>query len=333
MKRSKKKIIFVLLCIVILIFTGYQIFNKNNNFVSTETIVSNVKNEKVSMPYINPAWEEYMQLSDEEKEKVEIVPNMVTYTYIPKENLYGNYANLQSRFTLRDEYPTAVKNQKNEGLCWAYAATTMMESNLKVTKGIDEEFSVQQLNYLTGDEESYENEYNPYSRNREVSDGGHISSNFLALGVVPVKNEKFTIPEGKINISDVTNTNNIDYTITEAVEFPLYENTEEYRNMLKSFIKKYGAVYTSVSSNDVLSEYEGKGPVKWMSGDSTDHAVAIIGWDDNGTYYDARENWSDEDLWEKQEGGVWIVQNSWTNDYDYENTGCWWWSLWNDGSD
>lgn len=65
MAKSKKKFVFVLLCIIVLFFGGYKIFNKKNkNHVSTEMMVSNAKNEKVSMPYINPEWEEYMQLSD-----------------------------------------------------------------------------------------------------------------------------------------------------------------------------------------------------------------------------------------------------------------------------
>lgn len=151
MAKSKKKIVFVLLCIVVLIFGGYKIFNKNNNPLSTETIVSNVKSEKVSSPYINPAWEEYMDLSDEEKEKVVNPPSMVTYKYIPEANLYGDYKNLPSRFTLRDEYPTTQYDQEDAGLCWAYATTTMMESNLKVVNGKDEQLSPQYLNYLTAD--------------------------------------------------------------------------------------------------------------------------------------------------------------------------------------
>ena len=141
MLKNRKKVILSLACIVILFLISYRIFNKNNNNIRvTETVVANAKSEKVSMPYINPAWTEYMKLSDEEKENIENVPEKYIYNYIPEDNLYDNYEELPSRFNLRDEYPTTVKDQGDEGLCWAYATTSVIESNLKLRKNIDETF-------------------------------------------------------------------------------------------------------------------------------------------------------------------------------------------------
>lgn len=250
MLKNRRKIILSLICIVILFFVGYRIMSKNsNNITFTETVIANAKSEKVSMPYINPEWTEYMKMSEEEKTEVENIPEMYIYDYIPEENLYGDYSTLPEKLNLRDEYPTTLYDQGNEGLCWAYATVTMLESHLKVNQNIDEQFSIDQLDCLISSSDYYINKYNPYSFNKMKSGGLSYSANvgfhnsILGSGVVPIKASKFHVDKNKeMNISDVANIDNVDYTIKETVTFPTYENTEEYKNMLKSFIKKYGAV-------------------------------------------------------------------------------------------
>ena len=64
MKKIKVRAIFVLLIILGICFLGYKALKKKT---ATNT-TANVNNREVSMPYINPEWEEYMELSDEEKE-------------------------------------------------------------------------------------------------------------------------------------------------------------------------------------------------------------------------------------------------------------------------
>ena len=141
MAKNKKKTVFVLVCIVVLILGGYKIFNKkNNNDLSTETIESNVKNEKVGMPYINPEWTEYMKLSEEDKANTN-APQMYIYNYIPEENMYDDYSSLPSSFNLRDEYPTVLYNQGSEGLCWAYATAALLETHDLITKNKSYDFN------------------------------------------------------------------------------------------------------------------------------------------------------------------------------------------------
>lgn len=328
MAKSKKKLVFVLLCIVVLIFGGYKIFNKKNNPVSTETIVSNVKSEKVSMPYINPEWTEYMKLSDEEKEKVEQAPQMYIYNYIPEENMYGDYSQLPSSYNVRDEYPTTLYDQGNEGLCWAYATIEMLESNLKVTKNIDAKFSIRQLDCLTANSSYYKNNNNPYSLERSLHDGNYfvadlgLSNSIVASGVMPVLESKFNVNDDeKLDISEVADTNNVDYTVVSAVNFPRYEKNEEYINMLKSFIKKYGAVYIVTVSPNFSAERIGNNndlhvvdfnldDAGWgnnpLSGLSYGHAMIIVGWDDS---FDVNKDGVAD--------GTWILQNSW-NELEYE---------------
>ncbi len=305
MTKSKKKLIFVLLCIVVLLFTGYQIFNKkNNNSVSSEVILSNAKNEKVSMPYINPEWTEYMKLDEEERANIK-EPQIYIYNYIPDED--ADYSNLPNKYNLRDEYPTVLYDQGAEGLCWAYATVEMLESNLKVTKGIDIQFSVDQLDLLTRSEKYYKNKYNPYSLNRYGSEGLYFGNSYeyenliLSSGVVPVEKNKFTIDKYDTNVDyyniwDVANTNNVDYTIANTVNFPVYEDTKEYRDMMKNYIKNYGAILISTTADfkNQIIDYHGGRFDKLLG-----HDMVIIGWDDDYA------------------GGAWILQNSW-NEAEYE---------------
>lgn len=324
---NKFKLLLILFVFVVGILCGKKVFNSFNkkiDDIDTSIVEYTVDNKVYGMPYINPAWEEYMKLSLEDKKQVSDVPSMYIYDYVPQENMFGDYNTLPSEFNLRDNYSTTLYDQGSEGLCWAYATATMLESNLKVTKGIDEMFSVHQLDYLTASTDYFVDNYNPYSFGRLLGDGmpylfehGYIGS-ILASGVSPVLNDKFNISynsssDQKLNISDIADSDNVDYSIVRTVDFPSYQNTDDYRNMLKSFIINYGAVRVlTVSPN-----YNGTNIIDYHFDDkyafdglkSYGHAMTIIGWDDDAGL--------DEDGDGKLDG-AWILQNSWNAiDYNY----------------
>ena len=59
----------------------------------------------------------------------------------------------------------------------------------------------------------------------------------LSSGVVAMKNDKFNLQDtNNFDISNIVDYDNFDYSVTNTVSFPRYQNTVEYRNMLKSFI-------------------------------------------------------------------------------------------------
>ena len=309
MVRSKKKIVLILLCIVVLILGGYKIFNKNNNHFSAETIVSNVKSEKVSMPYINPEWTEYMKLSDEEKKNVENVPEKYIYNYIPEDDLYDNYEELPGKFNLRDDYATTVKDQGKEGLCWAYATTSAIESNLKLRKNIDVTFSPQQISTVVSGARTPTYLDMRYGDGiRYVSEIGFANS-IISSGFIPVSVDEYQ--------NNVVDSNVVRYFIRNTVDFPKYENTVEYRNMLKSYIKNYGAVYFTSTAPDARSgtfynkqynmldvhydSYEIKTAIP-QGANFFGHAMIITGWDDN---------YGPDSDGDGKPDGAWIIQNSW----------------------
>jgi len=312
----KRKSIYMFSLLFLLVFVSFVTFKHffNADVISdpdTRIFFSGVDNKEYGMPYINPEWVEYNRLSDEEKANVTEVPAKYIYDYIPVSNLYGTYAALPSRYNLRDEYATPIYDQGEDGLCWAYSTATMMESNLKVTKGITTRFSPNHMAFVTASPSYYNDNYNVYTEDRIIGDGINAKYYFgfdrfmLSSGVIPATNHKEDIYEDDFDISrkydyaDIYNVNNFDYTVTDAVNFPIYENNEDYRNMLKSFIKNYGAVRIYMSWSNRDSYYNDEMSLHFdYDTYGSGHAVVLVGWDDNYTYRDHK--------------GAWIIQNSYS---------------------
>lgn len=130
----------------------------------------------------------------------------------------------------------------------------------------------------------------------------------------PSHPEEITAYTEKQNYDDINNANGTDYIITGVGEIndPEYGAKPETVNKVKSIIQKYGAA--SVSS---FFDNERCMDVAYDSSDNTlyltiidrtgsdttcrgGHAMALIGWDDNWSYYDGDE----------QKEGAFIIQNS-----------------------
>ena len=311
-KYNKVKVLAIFSIFTIGIICGknlVNILNKHIEDVETSIITYNQEDKIYGMPYINPEWIEYNKLSEEDKAEVVNIPPKYIYDYINQDNLYGNYSELPSRFTLRDEYPTNLYDQGTEGLCWAYSTASMVESNLKVTKGIEEKISRNQMTILTSREEL------GYYQHNKLGDGLHFSRNFpfnnivLATGAIPavdtsnsdvVDDDSYELTKASnYTLEELVYSPNNKYTITDTVSFPTYQNTEEYRNMLKSFIKKYGAVKIGTYWTRDERYFDSSKNLLYRTDESGDgHAIIIVGWDDN---------------FETPNGtGAWIIQNSWS---------------------
>lgn len=309
-KYNKVKILILFSIFVMGAMCGkniVKILDKRIEDIKTTIITYNQEDKIYGMPYINPAWIEYNELSEEDKKNVEQIPNKYIYSYLNEDNLYGEYSELPSRFTLRDEYPTNQYNQGTEGLCWAYSTATMIESNLKVTKGINEKISRNQLAILTS------NRYNGYNLDRKLRSGLPYTSEFsfsnvlFGTGVIPAVDplespeEDYYTLSSDYTLGDLIYSENNKYTITDTITFPEYENNENYRNMLKSFIKKYGAVRFTTFWTDLPAYYDSEKRLMFGTNiHGSGHAMVIVGWDD--------------DFENPNGNGAWIIQNSWTTD-------------------
>ena len=105
---------------------------------------------------INPEYEKYLQdVANGKGGEYELIPNK----YIPATsgvrargmNIQrgNNDSSLPASYNLIDEgFGTTIKNQGADGICWAYAITTAVESYLKKHNIANTEFSPKQLDYL-----------------------------------------------------------------------------------------------------------------------------------------------------------------------------------------
>ena len=316
--RKSLKVFSLLILLVIVSFVSYKrFFNQDiiNNDPDSRLVLSTIDNREYGMPYINPEWIEYNRLSEEERNNVSIIPSKYIYDYKPVTNLYGTYSSLPSQFNLRDEYATPIYDQGTDGLCWAYSSATMMESNLKVTKGITTRFSPNHMSFVTASTSYFNENYNVYSENRRINDGlaakYYFSFNrvLLAAGVMPATNpledpfeDNFDISR-KYNYDDIFNVNNFNYTVKNTVNFPEYQNTDDYKNMIKSFIKKYGGVKVFMSWGRKDIGYNEEYALHYDYDEyGSGHAVVLIGWDDNYTYKDHKGAWIFQNSYGKTEG-------------------------------
>lgn len=98
---------------------------------------------------VNPVYLRYLEdMRNGNGERWNVVPDL----FVPDFEVevgYGGIANLPETYNLvEDGVATQIKNQGTDGICWAYAITTAMESNLLKTQRKVANFSAKQLDYL-----------------------------------------------------------------------------------------------------------------------------------------------------------------------------------------
>ena len=289
-----------------------------NVYENSGKIVLTEKNKKEDKPYLNPKYIEYLELSEKEKEKIELVPD----TYILDYSISQSYANseLPSSFDLSyldgKNYLTPMKNQETTEICWAFSSVETAETFLmyKNDKPFHEEnskiFSVRQMDYATanngiiekGNPTSYTNYSNTENASRRLGTGGNfytssiIMSNGLSLvdeSVLP-----WTIENGGQYLSTILNHDNSEYEVDSTIQMPSInvdvadtDVVNSYVNEIKSYIQQYGSAFVGTYSPESTCGFtntDGKHLIK--SDDCANnkknegHAMQIIGWKDDYSY-------------------------------------------------
>lgn len=162
---------------------------------------------------------------------------------------------------------------------------------------------------------------NPNGYNRKVGSGGNfdIATSYLTngTGAILEKDMPFENNEDIIDISQIQN-KVVSSQVYDTIAFPSYkaQSTEEDKlqvmNKIKQHIQNYGSIQASIhgnsSNSSVFSCYNNKTGALYCNNrymHPADHAVSIIGWDDNYS----RENFAENSR--PTSNGAWIVRNSW----------------------
>ena len=355
-KKSRKVAIVSAICATAAIIGGIVLITSNSNpDKGSEPVVAvtDLTDEQKEKLGIEPEKEEavdnseiedkdnyseeykkYLELSDEEKADLEVIPRKEE---VPDEKINEIkedtdeevIASLPEKFDLRDVIDITVGNQGGYGLCWDYASSTALETHLKL-RGIDYNPSELQIDFLSS---------NLMYGGRNLHDGGTFQYFAdMAASIGTISEEKFSSlginPDGFYGGSNT----NLDYFkltkndtplyVTKTVDFPsIYkskgevsnkteEELKEFRDLVKAHIMTNGSLYTAVAGPwgfDVPRYCENSGNGCYMN-----HAMAIIGWDDNYP----KENFAKVDengnrtSGTPEHDGAYLILNSWGKEWN-----------------
>lgn len=285
--------------------------------------------DNLSQAEYTEEFKKYMQLSAEEQSK-RIQPKMFetgkesSTTKNPLKIVRKARSNTKTRFSLRDVIPNnvIVRNQKATNTCWAFASIASLETNLalinKDAKTYD--FSERHMDYSMV-KDFLNGATNPNKINRMRGSGGNYQTASAYLtngnGAIPESEMPFENNENMIAISEIQN-KTVSSQIYDTVEFPsvkVTEDTTQIKEQLKQHIENYGSVNASIYGADITTEYANNETGAIYCDDAEkcpiNHAVAIIGWDDN---YD-KMNFNEAHR--PQNNGAWIIKNSWGEKDEY----------------
>ena len=214
-------------------------------------------------------------------------------------NLLNNTINvttLPARFDSRDwGWISPVKNQYASGACWCFSTYAALESALLKATGMEYDLSEQNIQKMLLS-------YSKYGNNKLIEAGQtdialqHILS---WLGPIPEKYDTFDM-YGKITKDYITPEN---IHIQDAAI--LFANQSDINDYKKAIIN-YGAITTDILIDYQAPHFNVNTSALYYNGTAgkytPNHAVAIVGWDDNYP----KENF----LITPPGNGAWIIKNS-----------------------
>ncbi len=277
------------------------------------------------------AYLDWLELDDKQKQnsimprKYKIIINEDTpINPIKSANLVG--ASLESRFNLNSYISEnmAIRDQGKFGACWAFASTASLESNLALrdyqNKRAKKVYDFSEMYMIYSTSISFLNNERPSIKfNRKASTGGHtrIAEAYFTNGTGPVEEKYMSYDDtaGDINIEEIKN-KTISAEITDISDFPATDSIgkENLKTLMKNHIKNNGGIICSTheSGEPGGSTASGECPnpktgATYCSDSSThiaNHAVVIVGWDDNYAIENFKEGYRPSNK------GAWIAKDS-----------------------
>ena len=216
---------------------------------------------------------------------------------------------IPSYYDLRDyNLVTPVKNQGDGGNCWAFSSLATLESCILKASAVGYDLSEENMKNLL----AY---YSDDGWNMQTNTGGYeeMSIGYLTswLGCINESQDKYNavdvlspVLNSSIHVQNVLYLNRLNFTDNDAI---------------KEAILKYGAVSSGIY---YISSYLNGFSYYYDGTNGNNHAVCIVGWDDN---------YSKDNFKKTPQGdGAWICKNSWgsgwgNNGYfyvSYYDVGC-----------
>ncbi|MBQ2836480.1 MAG: bacterial Ig-like domain-containing protein [Clostridia bacterium] len=335
-KSIMKVLFFIILLGIILIQT--QVFAKSENPI-----------EKFTKQEYTEEYKEWLELPEDERNN-RLEPRRFDVKY---ETSYSTYlkginnkikvaellkSSSNTYYNLKDYISKSVKikNQEQTNMCWAFAGTATLESHLALkhykstNEDIEYDFSERHMAYSAANKSLLNSTNNLYAFNSSVSDGGNyfMVEQYLSTGNGAILDEDmpFENTERSIDISVVQSKKDI---VTTLLDTTLFETDSQTTNaeliaQMKSYITNYGGIYAGIHGAQIMSDYYNNetGAIYCNNSYSApmNHAILIIGWDDNFNKPTDDENYVNKfnSNCVPDSYGAWIIKNSW-GDYMTES--------------
>ena len=207
-------------------------------------------------------------------------------------------AHLDPSFDLRDgRVAFPIQNQEQCGCCWIFGAVAAHEGNIlfknrNATLGLSEQYVVDRLAATKG---------------IDPCDGGWFDMSLNFLRDEGTSTRMLFPYRGGVSNGRQERTTPIPFKASTVGYVGTSDNATPSVTEIKQAIAAYGAVTVAVYVGDAFQSYEkgifGRGEPPG----EVNHAVALVGWDDNPPEFK-----DDPALRDGTNGGVWILRNSWS---------------------
>ena len=185
-----------------------------------------------------------------------------------------------------------VRNQNPYGSCWSFATYGSLESYLRPSEVKD--FSEDNLMRTHG-----------FDRGPNNGGNERMSMAYLSRwsGAISESDDPYDTPITPTNLKPQEHVQNVDYVTGTSLD-DLYAN-------IKETIQSKGAVYTHMYWDANYYDQVNKSYFCNYSGLSINHAVSIVGWDDNFS----RDKFNTPYGSKPENNGAFIIRNSWGPDW------------------
>ena len=256
----------------------------------------------------------YMSLSEEEKQKSLIVPYKFEVSATENEISEVSSSSLPSKYDLRDYVEIEVENQGSHGTCYAYAALSSLETYIARYRGELLDFSEVHASVYSAGEGGIFSDIQNYINNgygpvweadwdkEKLAD--QLSASDYAMVDSYLKGGDFSNAE-KNHMKEVLK--------AQRVEAKVDTKTCTQDKTIKEYVMTYGAVCSYYHHDNKYLAKNYNGYTVYNNTGSIlnlpDHAVCIVGWDDNFS----RNNFPEEIR--PKNNGAFLILNSWGSNW------------------